>query len=272
MLTAKFSLYAPDEVQVFFGVEVENADELLPTLLQLRSNLDRQGFLPVHPSLRPQERIEAVDAWVLGRTKKREDGSGGQPAVYLYSSHAKMQYRVATVWEEQIESLPFAPDILAEIDRGKFWLGAAPERDTAKVEGVLHLLPAPVHIVLAPTGKKSDKGNPLYRFARIQHAPQGNKASPTPAPGPAPTPVPPSETTPQQSPDIEQALTSSKAMAAYLVEQGKFTQIEAAHAWMEDLWTDRPAYLRKANLPPARFLSYVLNEISHEAHLSEAPF
>lgn len=107
------------------------------------------GFRVSEPSLNADEKREGVTGWVLGKTSK------GEPCVYLYGD-PHLQFRIVTVWPEDIEKLPFRP-------AGDPWLGSAPKREDAIREGRFNKFEGA--IVLRKDGETED-GNPRWRFVR----------------------------------------------------------------------------------------------------------
>lgn len=155
---ASFRLYGRGGLNVLFTVRADDAAahiDLLETHLDL---LEAIGYTVNLPGTEPGEQVEEVSAWVLGETSREE------PCVYLYSSNAGLKWRVATVYVEDMPSLPFAVS-------GKRWPGAAPEREMAQKKGVLHEVP-PFKIVMKPTGKMTDGDNPrpVMKFDRVLDA------------------------------------------------------------------------------------------------------
>ena len=157
--SANFNLYGPDALRVQFTVR-SNTDPaahiaLVGEYLQAAA---AAGYAATLPGLEPGEETEEVDAWVLGETSRDE------PCVYLYSSNHGLKWRVATVYVERLGELPFKIDL-----QQKRWMGAAPERETAEKKGVLNVVD-PFKIVLEPTGKTTEAGNEITRFARVHEA------------------------------------------------------------------------------------------------------
>lgn len=161
---ASFRLYGRDGLNVLFTVRADDAAahiDLLETHLDL---LEAIGYTVNLPGTEPGEQVEEVSAWVLGKTSR------GDACVYLYSANEALQWKVATVYVEKMDQLPFATS-------GNPWLGSAPKRDMAQQEGVLHTT-APFKIVLKPTGEVTDSGRPMTKFDRVLDARPAAPASP----------------------------------------------------------------------------------------------
>lgn len=156
--TAYFKLFHPTGVQVSFGVGAMDAGEHKAQLDGYLATLMADGYSVQMPGLEPGEEIESVDAYVLGETSK------GDPCLYLYSANHGLQWRIATVYVERFGDMPFDPA------GAKVWQGdAAPARESAEKKGVLVSVPA-FEIILEPTGKQTESGRPVLRYARLRNA------------------------------------------------------------------------------------------------------
>jgi hypothetical protein len=171
--TAHFKLFTPEGVQISFGVGAEAREEHLSRLVHYMERLAGLGFLPQMPSLEEGEKLEEVDAWVLGETSK------GEPCVFLYAAAHQLQFRVATVYVEKLPELPF------KVNGARHWDGdAAPTRESAEKKGYLQVVP-PFRVVMEPRGL-TDDGKPTWRFARVHGAAPAPTATPTAAPAGTP--------------------------------------------------------------------------------------
>lgn len=150
--SAYFKLYGKDGLQVSFTVHGDDPDTHAAQLGDyLTKMLDSEGYSITPEGIKPGEKLQEVDGWVLGET------SEGKPCIHLFKS--PLQWKVATIYEERMKDVPI------KVDKNTFvWPGAAPERDAAERRGVL--MPCNFTIVLVPTGKTSDKGNPILKFDR----------------------------------------------------------------------------------------------------------
>ena len=163
--TAYFKLYRPDGLQISFGISADDAAAHLNQLTDYLTRLATAGFLPQMPGLEDDEKIEEVDAWVLGETSK------GEPCVFLYAASHGLQFRIATIYVERIPDMPFT------VNGAKKWdASAAPTRDEAEKKGYLKAVPA-FKVVMEPRGTTED-GKQTWRFARLHGAPV---APPAPA-------------------------------------------------------------------------------------------
>lgn len=169
--TAFFKLFHAAGVQISFGIGAQDPDEHLCKLDAYMSTLLDSGYSVQAPGLEPGEEIESVDAYVRGETSK------GDPCLYLYSANHSLQWRIATVYVERFDDMPFS------VAGAKLWeADAAPARESAERKGVLNAVPT-FEIVLEPTGKLTEAGNPILRYARVR----GGSARPavaTPEPEP----------------------------------------------------------------------------------------
>lgn len=147
-----FKLYGKEGLQVNFTV---NGDDGATHIAEFGEYLTRllgeEGFAITPEGIKPGEKLQEVDGWVLGET------SEGQPCIHLYKT--PLQWKVATIYEERIKDVPIKQD-----NKTFQWPGAAPEREAAERRGALY--PCNFTIVLVPTGKTSDKGNPIFKFDR----------------------------------------------------------------------------------------------------------
>lgn len=156
--SANFHLYNGDGLRVQFTVRGDGEPAAnIPMLQDTIAQLAAHGYTVAMPGLEPGEQVEEVDAWVLGETSK------GDACVYLYSSNHALKWRVATVYVERLGELPFSTA------NAKAWPGGAPEREPAANKGYLHTV-TPFKIVMEPTGKTTDNGNEVTRFARVLDA------------------------------------------------------------------------------------------------------
>lgn len=154
--SATFKLYNPDGVQVMFTCRAETASEHVATLSGYMATLSEVGYAPQLPGLEPGEKIEHITGYVVG------EKSNGEPCVHLYGNE-RLEWRIATVWKEQFDLLPFPVDV------SRTWPGSAPSRDIAANKGWLQS--ADFEIVMEPTGKQTDNGRDAYRFARVNSKP-----------------------------------------------------------------------------------------------------
>lgn len=198
--TANFTLYSPDGLPIVFSAE-DDSTALLDTLPDLVDFLKTQGMTVAAPSAQ-NVRIIAVDSWMMGKSSKND------PCCYLYPADRRLEFAAAVVYVERFGELPFLPANVAELPH---WKGAAPKKAVAKEEGMLQLLPSVLEVVkeleLDADGspRLSDKGEPIYRFARLLAAPKPRASAPAhqaapppaapkpkasaPAPALAPTPA-----------------------------------------------------------------------------------
>lgn len=167
--SAYFKLYDPklDNLQVSFNVTCKPEDDVTEFLNKYKDLLDgltALGMTTEPAGLDEGEKIQEVDGWVLGET-----ANNSQPCVHLYNG--RLEWKVATVYVEKIPLLP--------IDTGiaKPWDGAAPTREQAEKKKVIH--PCHFKIVMADTGKTSDKGNKIFRFDRIYGVAKAVEAAPS---------------------------------------------------------------------------------------------
>lgn len=111
-------------------------------------------------------KIEDIGGWVLGETRS------GDPCIYLYSAKHSLQWKIATVWVEDIDRLG------VNIDNAKRWMASAPDRDTAISKGFYN--EAEFSVVMAPVESTSPAGeaNKKYRFHSVyeKSAAQQHKA------------------------------------------------------------------------------------------------
>lgn len=166
---ASFRLYGRDGLNVLFTVRASDAAahiDLLETHLDL---LEAIGYTVNLPGTEPGEQVEEVNAWVLGETSRDE------PCVYLYSSNEALKWRIATVYVEKLDQLPFTVS-------GEAWPGAAPEREMADKKRKLHIV-EPFRIVMKPTGEETSSGRPVLKFDRVLDARPAAPASPQPPAG-----------------------------------------------------------------------------------------
>lgn len=161
--SAYLKLYGKDGLQVSFTVNGDDADVFTAELGDFitRMTNEEEGFTITPEGIKPGEKLQEVDGWVLGET------SEGQRCIHLFKS--PLQWKVATVYEERIKDIPIT------INGKHFqWPGAAPEREAAERRGALN--PCSFTIVLVPTGKTSDRGNPILKFDRVVgFSPAGGK-------------------------------------------------------------------------------------------------
>jgi len=165
---AKLSMWTPDGVQVFFTVADPGAiTELVDAATALIAALSERGFTPQPAGVEAGERIETVDAWVLGET------SNGEPCVHLYRADFPNKFRIVTAWAEQIEMLPI------DTSHADTWVGGAPERPLAERKGALQRADPPFRVVLKNVGTADE---PRWRLARVlgasTPAPQNGKSEP----------------------------------------------------------------------------------------------
>jgi len=148
---ASFRMYNQDGIDVSFTVAATAGLEHIVDLHEYMSILKTKGYSPQLPGLEPGEETQEIDGWVYGETSRDE------PCVYLYKTPLK--WKVATVYVESLEMLPFPVG-------GKQWPGGAPERETAVNKGYLNQC-APFKVVMVPTGKTSESGHNIMRFNRV---------------------------------------------------------------------------------------------------------
>jgi len=150
---AYFKLYDThrDNLAVSFTVGQANATDLVNKTQDLIDMLSGMGYTPNPAGLDEGERIQEVDGWVLGET------STGQKCVWLYKS--PLEFKVATVYQEHLHKLPFS------VEGAKVWELTAPTREAAEKKGVLNT--CQIKVIMVDTGKKTDKGNTVYRFDRV---------------------------------------------------------------------------------------------------------
>lgn len=150
---AYFKLYDTrrDNLAVSFTVGQADATDLVNKTQALIDTLSGMGYAPNPAGLDEGERIQEVDGWVLGET------STGQKCVWLYKS--PLEFKVATVYQEHLHKLPFS------VEGAKVWELTAPTREAAEKKGVLNT--CQIKAVMVDTGKKTDKGNTVYRFDRV---------------------------------------------------------------------------------------------------------
>lgn len=173
--TAYFILFHASGVQVSFGVAANDPAEHRQRLDGYLADLMTDGYTVQAPGLEPGEEIESIDAYVRGETSK------GDPCLYLYSANHGLQWRIATVYVERFDDMPFA------VSEAQTWPGdAAPARDSAAQKGYLVSVP-PFEIVLEPTGKQTEAGRPILRFARVRADCSNRATSPRSAQNPSPT-------------------------------------------------------------------------------------
>lgn len=151
--SAYLKLYGKDGLQVSFTVNAGSVDEQANLLGEFLTRMtDGEGFSITPEGIKPGEKLQEVDAWVLGET------SEGHRCIHLYKT--PLQWKVATIYEERIKDIPIT------LGKNTFqWPGAAPDRESAERRNAL--TPCNFTIVLVPTGKTSDKGNPILKFDRV---------------------------------------------------------------------------------------------------------
>ena len=150
--SAYLKLYGKDGLQVNFTVNGSDLDLFTAELGDLVDMMlgDEQGFSITPEGVKPGERLQEVDSWLLGET------SEGQPCIHLYKT--PLQWKVATIYEERIKDVPI------DIKGKKAWPGTAPEREVAEKKGYLN--ECNFTIVMVPTGKMTDNGKPIHKFDR----------------------------------------------------------------------------------------------------------
>ena len=161
---ASFRLYGRGGLNVLFTVRADDPQEHLAMLDVYLAALEAAGYAVNLPGTEPGEQVEEVNAWVLGETSRDE------PCVYLYSSNAGLKWRIATVYVEKMDQLPFTVS-------GDPWPGAAPEREMAEKKRKLHII-EPFKIVMKPTGEETSSGRPVLKFDRVLDARPAAPASP----------------------------------------------------------------------------------------------
>lgn len=152
--SASFKMHTPNGLNILFSVRGETASEHLAALTGYIAQLDELGYTVNAPGsdVTPDMKTEAITGYVVG------ERSDGQPCVYLYADD-RLEYKVATVWQEQFDTLPFTVDV------SQTWPGAAPKRADAERRGVF--VSAEFEIALAPTGKQTESGRDVYRFDHV---------------------------------------------------------------------------------------------------------
>lgn len=177
--SAGFSMFTPAGLRINFAVAADTAEAHLAELRAYLGQLDASGFSVNIPGVEDGEKLEAIDGWVLGETSKKET------CVFLFSANHGLQWRVATVYVEKLGELPFSGK------GAKLWPGdAAPSRETAEAKGYMMTVPE-FRIVMTATGKMTEAGNPIYKFARVFDAEPKPKSVKAEKPAPAqPEPKP----------------------------------------------------------------------------------
>lgn len=150
--SAYLKLYGKEGMQVNFTVNGSDLDQFTAELGDLVDMMlsDEQGFSITPESIKPGEKLQEVDSWLLGET------SEGQSCIHLYKM--PLQWKVATIYEERMKDVPI------DIKGKKAWPGTAPEREVAEKKGYLNS--CNFTIVLTPTGKMTDSGKPVMKFDR----------------------------------------------------------------------------------------------------------
>lgn len=162
--SANWKLYAPDGAQVQFTLRAEDPDQHIALLETYRATLATRGYTVSEPGLDEGQKIEEVNAYVLGESSK------GDACVYLYSSKAALQWRIATVYVEHFAELPFKP-------AGKKWeASAAPERGEAEKKGFLNSVP--VFKIVLEGVPDAESGKTRWRFLKVVAAIQPTPAAP----------------------------------------------------------------------------------------------
>lgn len=157
-----WKMFTPDGLQVTFGVADDDMPAQLNSLNAYMSHLRNAGYLPQMPGLEDGEKIEEIDAYVVGESSK------GDGCVYLYAANHGLQFRLATVYVEKFGDLPFKV-------AGKKWdASAAPQREEAEKKGYLVTVPA-FKVVMEQKGV-TDDGKPQWRFARVFAKPAATSA------------------------------------------------------------------------------------------------
>lgn len=133
-----------------------------------------EGILRRMTPAEEQDKTYRVDAYV------RSENNGGA-LVYLYGEHPGLKYKVATVYSE---NYPYLRPFL-DPDAGGLWDGETPpSRETAARKRLLQIVPV-FEVVLAPSGRRTDDGDMIYKFKAARR--QGEPA-PAPVSNPAPLP------------------------------------------------------------------------------------
>jgi len=162
--SAYWKMWTSDGIQVTFGVAEDDAEAHQAALAGTMASLRSQGYLAQLPGLEDGEKVEDVDAYVLGETSRC------YPCIYVYSASHQLQYRIAVIYVERFPELPF------EVKAKKWEASAAPQREEAERKGFLTAV-TPFRIVLEQRGV-TDDGKPQWRFSRIHGAalkpPTGN--------------------------------------------------------------------------------------------------
>jgi len=154
--SAFFKLFGGDNLQVAFNICEDDPDTHLNLMESYVEELLKRGYTVDPKGLEPNEKIQEADSWVMGITSK------GDKALKFFKSPLKWQ--VATVYEEDFDQLPFKVPTDVTPNAGSV------DREQAEKAGVLHTITPEIKLVLEPTGKMSDKGNPIMRFARMYGA------------------------------------------------------------------------------------------------------
>lgn len=155
-------------------------DQIAPTLASIADSLAVIAAYVEDLRLeRSGERTYEVGSWVLSQTGE------GDPCVYLYSTHPKLDYRVTTVYVERFAELPFDVARAAKTYDGE----QAPTRQGAAQRGYLNTCPT-FTVATKPTGGQTSTGAPVHRFTRVLSAAPSHPAPPQPPQPPAP-PAPP---------------------------------------------------------------------------------
>lgn len=149
--SAYFKMYGKEGLQVNFTVNGDDPDTHIAQMGDyITQLLDQEGFTITPEGVKPGERMQEVDSWLLGET------SEGQSCIHLYKM--PLQWKVATIYEERMKDVPI------DIKGKKAWPGTAPEREVAEKKGYLN--DCNFTIVMVPTGKMTDAGKPIHKFDR----------------------------------------------------------------------------------------------------------
>lgn len=115
-------------------------------------NLIDVGFTAQIAGLETDEKVEEIDAFVVGKKKN------GDPTIFLYSPTTSLQYPMAVVWEEQFPDLPFDTHVKS------VYPGWRPERDVAAGNGFLNTVETFKIVMKSESG--SD-GKETWKYSRV---------------------------------------------------------------------------------------------------------
>lgn len=108
------------------------------------------------------EQVYEVQRYVVG------SDSEGNPCAWLYATHPGLKFAVTRVYHDHLHKLPYPLAANAKVWDGE----VAPSAEAAAKKGYFNAFPAAFSISLMPTGKKTDKDEPIRRLHRILDAPK----------------------------------------------------------------------------------------------------